>query len=164
MHRVESVLVERHVGTRFDDEFRRDGGRRISYLGEGALGENTAIGVSKREQEKRMCKRDGRDGARGWVASGPGEGRRDSHQQTRFSASTVADNDELSTEFSSHLGESGGSEMRGMGKRCRLVEQRRREWWKVDEMTDTTRMVVMELGGARLRGVSMGKVQVGRVR
>lgn len=37
--------------------------------------------------------------------------------------------------------------------------------WRFDEMTDTTRKVVMELGGGRLRGVNgEGSGRVGRTR
>lgn len=56
------------------------------------------------QQDERQCKvkaiaGDG-DGEAGWARhEGGRRGRRGSHQQTRFSASTIADNDQLSTEF-----------------------------------------------------------------
>lgn len=90
--------------------------RRVSYLGESALGENTGIEVSEMVMNKTSgCKSAGR--GMGWdrpaqerIRSQAGQERRirssnqeDSHQQTRFSASTITDNDQLSTEFG-HLG------------------------------------------------------------
>lgn len=114
-----------------DDEFGIDAAkRRVSYLGEGTLGENTGIEVSTARTTKTGRAWQAIDGQMGRWADGrwqmkqaidrqivarrsrSREGSRSSgrsgysHQQTRFSASTIADNDELSAEFC-HFGGCG---------------------------------------------------------
>ena len=65
----------------------RGAGELLSYLGEGALGEDAA----------RSSQHDDGDGSDAGRAGGS---RRDEHQQTGFTAGTVTDDDQLSANLS----------------------------------------------------------------